>query len=34
VCETDTDKDGIFDVEDNCSLVVNPLQYDTDNDGI
>ena len=31
---TDTDNDGIFDVDDNCPLVVNPDQLDSNNDGI
>ncbi len=30
----DTDKDGIVDEEDNCPLVSNPDQEDSDNDGI
>ena len=31
---TDTDNDGIFDVDDNCLLVANPDQLDSNNDGI
>ncbi|UCE17298.1 MAG: T9SS type A sorting domain-containing protein [Gemmatimonadota bacterium] len=31
---TDTDEDGILDVEDNCPYDANPLQDDTDTDGI
>ncbi|MGE0686135.1 MAG: FGLLP motif-containing membrane protein, partial [Dehalococcoidia bacterium] len=32
--ETDTDNDGIPDVEDNCDTVANPTQTDTDGDGV
>ena len=32
--EIDTDNDGIFDLCDNCPLIVNTLQKDTNNDGI
>ena len=31
---TDTDNDGVLDVDDNCSLVSNPLQSDIDLDGL
>ena len=30
----DSDNDGVVDLEDNCPLVPNPAQTDTDNDGI
>jgi len=30
--DTDTDGDGVLDCEDNCTLVANPDQYDTDGD--
>ena len=30
----DTDRDGIFDDEDNCPLVENPAQKDSDDDGL
>jgi hypothetical protein len=33
VVSTDTDEDGVPDSTDNCALVANPLQTDTDNDG-
>jgi hypothetical protein len=33
-CNDDTDGDGIPDKEDNCPLAANPLQIDTDKDGI
>ena len=29
----DTDRDGVFDYLDNCTLVTNPTQIDSDNDG-
>jgi len=32
--QTDTDADGVVDVEDNCPLTPNPTQADQDNDGI
>jgi len=32
--ESDSDNDGVFDIEDNCPDVANPSQGDTDNDGI
>ncbi|MFK8030495.1 MAG: thrombospondin type 3 repeat-containing protein [Gammaproteobacteria bacterium] len=31
--QTGTDADGVMDLEDNCLLVANPLQRDTDGDG-
>jgi hypothetical protein len=31
---TDTDSDGVCDVDDNCPAVANPAQTDTDSDGI
>jgi hypothetical protein len=31
---TDSDGDGVFDPEDNCLVVSNPIQRDTDGDGI
>jgi hypothetical protein len=33
-CNDDTDNDGILDKVDNCPLAANPLQVDTDKDGI
>ena len=33
VSATDTDGDGVADASDNCTLVTNPDQRDTDNDG-
>ena len=30
----DQDGDGITDANDNCTLISNPLQYDSNNDGI
>ena len=33
-CETDSDGDGVADVEDNCLTTPNPSQGDWDNDGI
>ncbi|HSC75097.1 MAG TPA: hypothetical protein VLB90_02535 [Pseudomonadales bacterium] len=32
--DPDDDNDGILDVDDNCHYVANPLQVDTDNDGV
>jgi hypothetical protein len=34
LCTIDTDGDGFPDIEDNCPLVSNPDQWDTDGDGI
>ncbi len=31
--QTDTDDDGVSDASDNCTIVVNPMQRDTDADG-
>jgi hypothetical protein len=31
-CDSDDDNDDILDVNDNCSLVANPDQTDTDDD--
>lgn len=33
-CDDDDDNDGIFDVNDNCPLIVNNDQLDNDNDGL
>ena len=33
-CVFDVELDGIFDVDDNCLLVANPDQLDSNNDGI
>ncbi|MEL7449670.1 MAG: S8 family serine peptidase [Pseudomonadota bacterium] len=32
-CSADTDGDGVVDADDNCTLVINPAQRDTDGDG-
>lgn len=34
VTDIDSDQDGVFDMQDNCTLVPNPDQVDTDGDGI
>ncbi len=34
VCESDRDKDGLFDIMDNCPGIANPDQEDSDSDGI
>ncbi len=33
-CSADTDGDGVADVDDNCTLVINPSQYDSNGDNI
>src|SRR5690606_30509068 len=34
LCSIDADEDGVLNMNDNCPFVPNPLQFDTDNDGI
>ena len=34
ICDNDKDDDGVLDVDDNCLLVSNVAQVDTDGNGI
>ena len=34
ICDSDKDDDGILDVDDNCLLVSNVAQVDTDGNGV